>query len=141
MSDGVPVTARKCPPPVLAVILFGCVWLSALLWMTLTYSNPVTLNRHQILNSNFVARGRFDEKIRNFKVEETWPKDAIKEDSIRFKNLTELSPQSGQEYLIPVVKMEGDYYATASRMKGIPLIYPVSDESLEQLQEILGDRK
>ncbi len=141
MSDGVPATEKKFAIPLLAAILFGIVWLSALLWMTLTYANPITLNRHQILNSNFIARGRFDEKLRNFKVIETWPKDSIKEDSLRFRNILELSPVSDQEYLIPVVRMEQSFYATASRVKGIPLIYPVSDESLEQLEVILSDRR
>ncbi len=139
MSDGAAVTKRKTSTPLLAALLFGSVWLGALLWMTLTYANPVTLNRHQILNSNFVARGRFDEKLRNFKVIETWPKGALKEDSLRFRNITELSPESGQEFLIPVVRMEQAYYATASRMKGRPLIYPVNKESLEQLQAILSE--
>lgn len=139
MSDGVTQSKRKFAPALLAAVLLGSVWLSALLWMTVTYANPITLNRHQILNSNFVARGHFDEKLRNFKVIEVWPKDAIKEDSLRFRNILELFPESGQEYLIPVVRKEQAYYATASRMKGRPLIYPVNEESLKQLQDILGE--
>lgn len=125
-------------PLLLSTSLIGVVWLVALLWLTLTTANPVTLNRFQVVNSDFVVQGNFPANSRGFQVHQCWPLEQA-DGLIRFENRDEITPQPATDYLVPVVKLNGNYYITPSRMKGRPLIYPVSPDSLEQLDNLLTE--
>ncbi len=121
-------------------ILLGAIWLSILLWMTLTTANPTTLNRFQVQNSDLIVQGQFDDGLKKFTIEKSWPEDA-EQDSIRFHNVMELSASPGIKYLVPVVKIENVYYATPTKVRGKPLIYPVTEDATQQLKSLLNEPK
>lgn len=119
-------------------LLLAFTWLSALLFMTLTYSNPITLNRQQILDSSFVVRGQFNEELTKLIVAEQWPLGAERE-SLKLLNAAKLNIEAGQEYLVPVLGMRDHYQVTPSPLKGKPLVYPASEEAITQLKKILSE--
>lgn len=122
-----------------AACLLGVVWLSLLLWMTVTYANPVTLNLAQIEESDYVVEGHFDESGEFFLVSRTWPENSALT-KIRLTNATEIHHVSDGEYLVPVKTMGGRYFVTPSQLRGKPLIYPVTEEALKQLEGALSAR-
>ncbi len=121
-----------------AAMALGVIWLAALLWVTLTTANPTTLNRFQVQNSDFILQGQFDAELKKFLIKKSWPEDAS-QDSIRFQNLDELSAKPETDYIVPVVNIEKRFYVTPTKLKGKPLIYPVNDESIHQLELLLGN--
>ncbi|MBT5017402.1 MAG: hypothetical protein HON04_01510 [Planctomicrobium sp.] len=111
----------------------------SLLGLTLATANPVTLNRQQILTSDFVVQGRFDPKSRSFKVEKSFPVKILQE-QLKFANHNELHVNPDEEYLVPVVSMDRRYYVTPSLMKNLPLVYPAGPESETQLEKLLAEK-
>lgn len=136
------IDSAQAPPRkhlLMLACLLGILWLAILLWMSLTFSNPVTLNRTQIQNSEFVVRGEFAAKSGKFSINESWPPDALVKE-LRFANYQDLPARAGHEYLVPVVEVSNEFYVTPSPLKGAPLIYEFSEPALHQLEEILKTR-
>lgn len=122
-----------------AACFLGIVWLSLLLWMTVTYANPVTLNLAQIEESDYVVEGQFDETGELFLVSRTWPENSALT-KIRLTNSTEIQHPSDGEYLVPVKTMGGRYFVTPSQLQGKPLIYPATEDALRQLEGVFNAR-
>lgn len=120
-------------------MIIGGAWLLSLLGLTLTSANPVTLNRQQILTSDFVVRGRFDSNSKSFQVEQSFPVK-IPQSQLNFANHNELRVSPDEEYLVPVVSMDRRYYVTPSLMKNIPLVYPAGSEAVSQLEKLLAEK-
>lgn len=114
----------------------GGLWLSCLLGLTLTTANPVTLNRQQVLSSNYIVEGRFDSQSSNFLVDRAYP-DGASQGKLKFANHLDLRFDPEETYLVPVVISENQELVTPSPMKGIPLIYPANVEAKKQLDSLL----
>jgi hypothetical protein len=123
--------------PLAAVI--GAVWLLALAWLTIATSNPVTLNRDQVLRSFIVVQARVDDvQTGTCTVLDHWGPGEPGE-FIRIRNLAETSAREGGEYLIPLSPAQPeDWMVTPTPLpRNPPLIYPATDPVREQLERIL----
>ena len=125
-------------PLLIFAITVSTAWLSALLWMTLSFSNPVTLNPVQILESDSILLGEF--QGRDFVVSKTWKVDPQQE-KLRLRNLmlASIEPEPETDYLIPVMIKTDHFEITPSRVRGIPLIYPASEKVFNDLEATLSE--
>jgi len=127
-------------------------WIALIAFLTLTSSNPVTLNQLQILQSDLVVIGQVPAKAQSsqpvYVIEpvpnESWPIPDRK--SIHIANLPKTAAQPGQIYLFPLTREEKEphdssiprFLVTPSHLpNGAPLIYPDSPEVRQQLAELL----
>ncbi|WP_437187348.1 hypothetical protein SH668x_000739 [Planctomicrobium sp. SH668] len=144
--------ARKRPSPLCTAVAIAAGWILALAVLTWFTSNPVTLNFHQIIDSKYVVVGKVIEEkhdgVSRLLVE---PVDGARwtiesREPIVVRNLKETRVVVGETYLFPLsqvedpgIPMHGNYYVTPSLLpNGEPLVYPASEESLKQLDEILA---
>lgn len=141
-SEAQTLAVRNSRAALMFALLLGLCWLSALAWLTLFYSNPVTLNRLQIQQADFVALGTFDGKMFDLRVTETWPKTQdLAGGTIRLQNAQELHASRQRAYLVPISIRGGKSFVTPSPLQGRPLIYPASEAALEQLQQLLNQHR
>jgi hypothetical protein len=126
---------------VLALVL-ACAWVMSLALLAFTQSNPVTLNREQILHADLIVSARIDDAERGVcMVEQQWG-DAGSLDSITVSNLTETQASSGGTYILPLKRgPSGAYEVIAARLPSRPyLVYPATPGVIRQVQELLDDR-
>lgn len=134
-------TAQRPPAVVVrAALLVAVIWLAALAVLAVWTSNPVTLNRRQVLQSlqqGVVVRARVvDLKTGRCETIEQWPAGIVG-DSFDVANLQDTEAQSGQSYLLPLLRTDQGY-VVAPTPGGQPLIYPDTSMALAQLKELLA---
>ena len=133
-----PERPRLLTPAAGAAIGSGIAWLIFLVWLTLATSNPVTLNREQVLRAGFIIRTRISGADADCEVLECWP-DGAAHGSIRVRNLPVTGIRSDEDYLVPITRRRGEFVATPTHLPGRePLVYPATDVSIAQLEALLG---
>jgi hypothetical protein len=107
--------------------------------LAFTQANPVTLNRGQILRADVIVTARIDDFAEGAcTVERQW-RDGGPLGSITVANLGETAAEQGRTYILPLVQSRsGSYEVVAARLPTHPcLVYPATDEALQQLQQLL----
>ena len=118
---------------------FAGLWLMGLAVLSLRTSNPVTLNRDQILVATDVLTAVVeDAQSGQVRVEKSW-KEEVHEDQLRLSNLHETRPSAGERLLIPITASRDGWQVTPSKLppNGPPLVYPATPESERQLRQLL----
>ena len=125
-------------------LLLIAVWQLALLWMVWTSANPVTLNRKQIRDADWIVHVRvIDPKSGRFEVLETMKAlgDFEQPQEVTVRNARDLQLSSSSEFLVPLTRLSlrsGDFEVTRTQLPGeIPLIYPWNDSAKRQLAAVL----
>ena len=117
----------------------GALWLALLAAFALLTANPVTLSVEQIRRSDAIVSATVSPRDHGkVVVEKVWAGD-LELGELRVSNLSKAGARSGRSYLMPLSRSAGDRYAiTASQLPGrIPLLYPATQEAIEQLTAIL----
>lgn len=135
--------ANRRPPAIVAwaVLAIEVSWLAALVALAIWTSNPVTLNREQVLRAlrqGVVVRARVvDVTTGRCETLEQWPTDTVA-GSFDAVNLEHTEARAGESYLLPLME-SGDSILVVPTPAGQPLIYPDSEEALAQLDELLRE--
>lgn len=152
--------ARPLPTgPFWIAVGIACGWIALLALLAWRYSNPVTLNIEQILSSDRVLIGRVVpssedsaaksgshlviEPVQDVPESKSeWPVEDGQ--PVTISNLDETPARPSRAYLFPVIEdpeQSGSFQVlSADLVDGSLLIYPLSDESIHQLQAIKGLR-
>jgi hypothetical protein len=107
--------------------------------MAIRTSDPVTLNRDQILRAQHVVSATVEDPSRGrVTVERAWKGENLS-GTLDVENLPEAHPQTGATYLLALSRRGGEFRIvdTLQRTR-MPLIYPATPEAVEQLRAILG---
>jgi hypothetical protein len=131
--------------PLWIAIGIGLGWIAILSVMALFTSNPVTLNRNQLRESDLVIVGQVqpDGQVARFDDSPDWPFPP--DTKLQVVNLQATSAKVGQAYLLPLTRaghttgrgQDLVFAVTASRLpNAAPLIYPATKESLQQWSEL-----
>lgn len=118
---------------------FAGLWMIGLAVLSLRTSNPVTLNRDQILAATDVLTAVVeDAEAGQVRVDKSW-KDVVHEDHLRLSNLHELRVSHSERLLIPITGSRRDWQVAPSKLppNGPPIVYPVTPESERQLRHLL----
>lgn len=107
--------------------MIAVIWLSCLLYITVTLSNPVTFNLAQILKADAICVGKFEDG--SFQVEDCWPEITV--DLNRFANQDAIKPEPNTRYIVPVT-ISGPGITPAPF--GVPLIYPANDVTVDRVR-------
>lgn len=120
------------------VAAFAGLWLIGLGTLSYLTANPVTLNREQIRSATDVLTAMVeDAKAGTVRVEKSW-KEAVSESRLALPNLSAANPAAGDRFLIPVSRSRDGWRVTRSKLpQEPPLIYPATQESETQLQQML----
>lgn len=120
------------------VAAFAGLWLLGLAALALLTANPITLNREQILAATDVLTVVVeDSQAGTVRVEKSW-KDAVSEDRLTLSNLHAASAAAGHRLLVPVSRSRDGWRVTLSKLPNEPpLVYPATEESERQLQQLL----
>lgn len=134
-----PPATRFTTAAIVATVL-AAVWMAALIAMAIWASNPVTLNRQQVLHAlrdGVVVRARvLDVATGRCEAIEQWPAAEVG-DTFEVANLKQTEAEAGHTYLLPLLPSDGGYAVAATLLPGgMPLIYPDTPEALAQLQEL-----
>lgn len=145
LRDGVPqalpaplpragVTRRRAAAAVISVA-----WCAALAWLVLATSNPVTLNRRQILNADAVVTVQItDRAVGACRVVRQWRGTAAP-DEIVVRGLAETAASGDGEWILPLQKTQGGYEVLPSARGGeARLVYPATPAVVRQLEELVG---
>jgi hypothetical protein len=122
-----------------ALAIVWCAILIAMAWLT---SDPITLNRDQILGADFVITGRVesDPAAGEVTVLREWHKNALS-GTIHVENLGDVRVRTGQTYLMPLSHAPTGYRITEARLANSALlVYPATQEAVRQLEQILPER-
>ncbi len=122
---------------------FAGLWVLGLIVLAMLTANPVTLNRQQILGSDYVATAvRKDADSPVLEVQKEW-KHGEKLGEITITNLSDIDMPAGREFLVPLEQMgRNRFLVTPTALPNkAPLIYPATPESKAQLKDILGQRE
>ena len=115
------------------------VWWLTLAAMAIFTANPTTLNREQVLASDYVVTGRVSSGTPgSVEIEREWMHDA-KLGAVRVGNLEQAGAKPGRRYLIPLTKSGSQaFHVTETRLPDRPpIVYPADPEALEQLRFLL----
>ena len=128
--------------PFVAVAL-PLMWIASLIAMAIWASNPVTLNRQQILRAldeGLVLRARvIDLETGHCEAIEQWPA-AEPGNTFQVTNLEQTAAQPGATYLLPLLQNDGGYVVAPSMLPGEnPLVYPDTPDAIAQLEELLRE--
>ena len=109
--------------------------------MAIWASNPVTLNRQQILharNEGVIVRALVvDVAAGQCEVIEQWPAAELG-DTLHVTNLEQAAARPGASYLLPLLPEDGGY-TVAPCLAGIPLVYVDTPDAIAQLEELLTE--
>lgn len=135
-----PASARRRFVLAAAVVLG---WWAVLVGMVAFTANPVTLNRRQVALSDAVVKVEvLDVDSGRVNVLETWKRRNVPAE-LAIPNLAAGGAKTGGTYLVPVrIAPDGGCRITRVLVGDeAPLIYPASDESVEQLELLLSERR
>ena len=140
-SGGSAAGASSLPCKSVAIVL-ACAWISALAVLAFTQANPVTLNRDQILRSEVVVAARIDSVADGTAtVEQQW-RDRDPLSAITILNLQETAASNGDTYILPLERGRSGYKVVAAHVPDRPyLVYPATESTLEQLEQLLPPRE
>jgi len=122
-----------------AAALIAVGWCGALSWLVLTTSNPVTLNRRQILDADAVVTAHVtDLKSGRCRVVKQWTGDPLT-DEIVVERLNQTAALADGEWILPLARHSDELQVVASRLPSrARLVYPATPEAVAQLEAILG---
>ena len=122
---------------------FAGLWILGLVLLAVFTANPVTLNREQILRSDYlVTATRKSPDSPMLEVKKEW-KHAEKFGEVAVANLNEITMPAGREFLVPLERLgQKRFLVTPTTLpNAAPLIYPATPEAESQLQEILDNHE
>ena len=128
-----------------AVVVFG-VWAVALIVLAMLTSNPVSLNRAQIIAAEVVVEAVYDAEEphprggKHWQVKRSWPVDRTGA-SLEIDGLDGLPLTDGQSYLIPIEPVaKGRWRIVLSPQPfATPLVYPANLQTVTELEAILRE--
>lgn len=134
-----PPATRFTTAAIVATVL-AAVWVIALIAMAVWASNPVTLNRQQVLRAlqeGVVVRARvLDVDAGRCEALEQWPAAEVGE-TFEVANLKQTEAEPGHIYLLPLLRTDTGFTVAPTLLPGgKPLVYPDTPEALAQLQEL-----
>lgn len=141
-----PATGNTLEPQLrrwfILVAVLVAMWVVVLGALSLLTANLVSLNRDQILESAEVLTVVVEDiATGQVRVEKSW-KGAIGDRQINVANLRMSNSTTGQRMLIPVSMTSQGWQVTLSKLPGnIPLVYPVTEDSEQQLRDLLQNRR
>ena len=133
-------TANQRPSRMLIPAITFATWMLALVGLTLTSANPITLNRLQILDADLIVEATLvDPRSGEFRIHDSWPKTVV-EQTVTVPEAMQASAEKGRSYLLPLNVVDDGSFEVAPAPPPIdrPLIYPATTESRKQLIAILG---
>ena len=111
--------------------LVALIWLACLLFITVTLSNPVTFNLAQIRQADLICVGTFQDGT--FQVKNCWPETDLELN--HFENQEDITPAPKTQYIVPVTITRSGPEITLAPFD-VPLIYPATEQTLEQLRAL-----
>jgi len=158
-----PVAQIHRPAPVYfwyGVAILG-LWIGFIAWLTFNWSNPVTLNPRQLLESDVILFGRVvsigtigstpgtsSPGIVEPVPDQKWPFPDF--EPIQIGNLAETKARPGESYLFPLKRASSKrkpaaagslYLVTPTELPdGQALIYPATLETREQYEKLLNEK-
>ncbi|WP_166821844.1 hypothetical protein [Thalassoroseus pseudoceratinae] len=138
---------RRC---LFAAVAFGAIWLTALAVLAWQTANPVTVNQGQILRSTRIVIGTLDEDRGLLIVEEERIDNEAFPPNVVVTNLDQTRLKSGERYIVPLQRDTGKsgspskpaWEVTPSQLPTQePLVYPATEDALNQLERILQDAR
>lgn len=132
-----PATARRA-----AVALIAVAWCAGLTWLVLTTSNPVTLNRLQILEADEVVTATIEDRDSGrCRIIRQWTGEALRKEIV-VDGLSKTAAQSQGEWILPLVELGEELQIVPSRLPSrARLVYPATPEAVAQLETILDSRE
>ncbi len=128
----------KSPGLVVAVGLAGA-WILGLVTLAVLTSNPVTLNRAQILHADFVVTAkRTSADSNSLSITKEW-KHGQKFQTVSVANLQKIDMPTEQDFLVPLERVGSEKFTIplCPPPKQVPLIYPATPEAETQLKTLL----
>jgi hypothetical protein len=118
--------------------LLAVAWCASLMWLALTASNPVTLNRRQILEADAVITARIDDHAAGTcRVIRQWSGPALPEELI-VRGLDQTAARREGEWILPLRQVRDGYEVVPSLLPSrARLVYPAGDEAVRQLSALL----
>ena len=122
--------------PLRITVVAAALWYSTLLYLILTAANPVFLNQRQIAESDAVVQASVGVKG-GVRVEHVW-RGAVSEGPLDV-SIPKEAPTPG-DFIIPLRRTSTGWEVTPTAVRnGFRLVYPVSDEAVQQLEGLLAD--
>lgn len=134
-----------------AVFAAGAVWVAVLAALVFTSSNPVIVNRAQVLSSSVIAIGHRDaNKPEEFVVTKVW-QGVMPAERIIVRDWPEICPDG--ELVVPLLRVPDEGFRVthgelpnppekigqpAAKSMIRPLVYPATAEVLDQLTSLVG---
>jgi hypothetical protein len=116
-------------------------WCAVLIGMAVLTANPVVLSRVQLERADAIVTGSFastDADILD--IDRQWRGD-LSEKGVRVVNrhqVPKLVP--GEKYIVPLSRFGRDYRITITEgQTSGPIVYPVNEQSIEQLKHFLRE--
>ena len=105
-------------------ILLAILWLPALASLALLTANPITLNRLQIAQADFIVTAKFDVESKEAIVEKEW-KQGARLERIRIASLDFETVETGILYILPVTqRADKTFEITRARLLSKAVIGP-----------------
>jgi hypothetical protein len=133
------------------VFAAGVVWIAVLAALVFTSSNPVVVNRAQVLSSSVIAIGHRDpQKPDEFVVTTVW-QGAVPAERITVRDWPEICPDG--EIVVPLLRIPNQgFRVTQGELPNPPLrvgkpveaamvrplVYPATEEVLGQITSLVG---
>ena len=119
------------------------VWILGLIVLAVLTANPVTLNREQILRSDYVVTARREAADSPVLIVQKEWKHAENLDEVTITNLDEVQMAAGPEFLVPLERIGPKrFLITPTTLPNrAPLIYRATPEAEAQLKEVLDNHK
>ena len=125
--------------PLICAVSVAVSWWFVLGWLALVTANPVTLNRIQVKDADYVVTGTISDLAKGtVTVHKEWKQNAAL-DEITVENLNEAGGKPNTKYLIPLKSnADHEYRVVPTRLPGgTPLIYPATEAAINQLTDLL----
>ncbi|GAB4145678.1 MAG: hypothetical protein Tsb009_17920 [Planctomycetaceae bacterium] len=130
------------------VVSVAILWGIVLTGLVIFTANPVTLNRRQFLNASAVVTAKVEDRENGtVQVEQVWwseNNDIKKSVAIQIHELNKSQAKNGESYLFALKKDDSQRFVIVPVLLGDdvkPLIYPITDDAIEQLKSLAAERK
>lgn len=140
-TDGPPKEGRRRTGLLVAAAVLAAGWLGSLAVLALRTANPVTVNRAQLLSSDAVViaePGGGSGWSVVLRVDSTLAGDVPEE--VRAGGVEPERFAAGGRFLVPLRETDAGFVVTPAppALKGVPLVYPATDETVRAAKEILA---
>ncbi|MCA9046900.1 MAG: hypothetical protein KDA69_21395 [Planctomycetaceae bacterium] len=135
-----------------AAVGIAAVWICLLLMIVVLTANPVTINKLQVQRAEYVVEAKvLALNPGEVEIVAQW-RGSVSNKQILLRNLSQTAVQVGETYIMPLnsIKRAGDaagnvFEITPSGLPnsateekgGMPLVYPVNEESRKLVRDIL----